>query len=101
MGTSTSVVWEINPEDRQEWFKNHRKEASLVKKFEKFEKSVTANPYTTNPDVKKLKGPMKDYLEYVKGGSGSKAVRGVYQINQPASRIELAQFDWKGSINYR
>lgn len=100
MGTSTKPVWEINSTDKKEWFKKH-KEPILIKKFKKFESSVTTNPYPSNPDVKPLKGKMKDLTEYVKGGSHSRAVRGVYKIDPSDHEIALVQFDWKQNIDYR
>lgn len=93
--SSTKVGWIINEISKKDWLKKHSSDTRLKKKFEKFEKSVTADPIH-NGDVKKLKPPLDDTYEYKKP-----PVRGLYTLSQSVAEINLVQFDWKGNIKYK
>ncbi len=92
---TTKPVWFINEQDKKDWLKKHRSDTQLKKKFDKFEKSVVADPIN-NRDVKKLKPPLDDVYEYKKP-----PVRGLYSINHSDAEISLVDFDWKGNIKYK
>ncbi|NTU47301.1 hypothetical protein HGA88_06790 [Candidatus Roizmanbacteria bacterium] len=96
--TTTKSVWQFRKGQAEEWKKNHRGDTILNKKFYSFEQSVTENPYLSNPDVKPMKGKIKDVTEYKKGD-----VRGLYQIDESNTELDLITFDWKGNIknNYK
>jgi len=94
--SSTKPVWVINKEHKDEWLKDHKSDAILKKKFDKFEQSVTEEPTTANPHVKKLKGQLKDIHEYK-----VPPVRGLYKINYSDTQLELVDFNYKGNIKYK
>lgn len=97
--STTSPVWEIDKNDKAKWLKRHKRDTVLVEKFNKFEASVTDNPYPAsskgNPKVKRLKGNQGDVLEYK-----APPVRGLYMLDEPASIISLVDFNRKGQIDY-
>ena len=94
--STTKPVWVINQTDKDKWLKDHKSDAQLKKKFEKFEKSVTDEPTTANPHVKQLKGALKDIHEYK-----VRPVRGLYKIDFTNTELALVDFDYKGNIKYK
>jgi len=98
----TKAVWTIPRDRKDEWLKEHRGDTTLVKKFKKFERSVTENPLPkpanpANPNAKWLKGNLRDTAEYKVGD-----VRGLYRLSKPEFKIiDLVDFNWKGNITYR
>lgn len=94
--SNTNPVWKIAKEDKDDWMKKHGRNTTLVKKFRKFEQSVTTDPYLTNRKVKKLQGTYSDVYEYK-----NRPVRALYQLDKPKTEIRLIDFDVKGNISYR
>ena len=95
VSSNTEPVWTITGESRGDWLKKHSSDAQLVKKFGKFEKSVTQNP-VSNRDVIKLKPPLSDTYEYKKP-----PVRGLYTLDHSNAEINLVDFNWKGNVRYK
>lgn len=91
---TTSSPWKIDSDFKKEWLKKNKPDTQKVKQFEKFEKSVTQDPFDSNPKVERLKG--KELQRFYKWKNPP--YRGVYAPNSKNYKILVAEFDRRGNI---